>query len=611
MAQPAVTSVEGAASHAGSLTIHGSAFGTKAQAPPLIWDDAESKTLDDPTAVTGQGGWDETWARPTMPVREEWKVQYRADGFRTINSPHARSTAYIAGGHWSDAEDLGRNVAITRDNGAASNQWYASWYVRLDPAWPVEDGGACTLVPNYKDYVYQEAGMSYTGAFKYSACTSCIVRGDAYIGIGHGHLCGTIAPDPALRPSERYGWRRREIVLQNAPGFLLTYAYDGTERVQAYDVHCAQGGPLESWDIRSFTVGGFMKNSDSSGNPPYDYPNYAPLRDISDHWYTWVKRPGVDEYYVTFDGSSVNDSSIDPWIKASPEIVRMGGVDYTTEGTVGSLGYGEWAYGDADGLGFNTIYVRLPQSVTERDPGNNGPCYIVLTATSGKGNGRTHPDAFRYFDDVYIDNTLARVVLANHIDIDQATIVEPQIPTAWQNLLITVTVNLGMLPPSGSTYLFVFDSANNHNSTGLCVAGPCLATADGGPGDLTVADAAPDRAAPDAGAPDFPPPDTTSAPDTAAADANSAPDIIADAPGPINETSPQDSLSWTDLPTADIGGAGQDTSGGDVSAGSPTNQPNLDGGCGCKVAVEDQRILGRMNLVLILMMIGWWKRRRR
>jgi hypothetical protein len=83
--------------------------------------------------------------------------------------------------------------------------------------------------------------------------------------------------------------------------------------------------------------------------------------------------------------------------------------------------------------------------------------------------GTTDSRMTRYFDDVYIDDTWSRVVLTDNQTYDQATITEPQIPSAWDNQSapnsVTVTTNLGAL--TGDTaYLFVFDSDNNHNQQG-------------------------------------------------------------------------------------------------------------------------------------------------
>lgn len=99
------------------------------------------------------------------------------------------------------------------------------------------------------------------------------------------------------------------------------------------------------------------------------------------------------------------------------------------------------------------------------------------------GNGYTHGGMWRYFDDIYIDDTWSRVMLANNSNYANATILEPQIPSAWSHSSITVKVNLGAL--TGSTaYLFVFDSNNNRNSTGYPV------TIGGGGGTTTTTIAA-------------------------------------------------------------------------------------------------------------------------
>ena len=83
---------------------------------------------------------------------------------------------------------------------------------------------------------------------------------------------------------------------------------------------------------------------------------------------------------------------------------------------------------------------------------------------------------WRYFADVYLDYTPARVVLANARDLADASIIEPQIPTAWSPSSITVIVNLGRFNPGETAYLFVFDPTGTRNATGLPVtigeAGP-------------------------------------------------------------------------------------------------------------------------------------------
>ncbi len=84
-------------------------------------------------------------------------------------------------------------------------------------------------------------------------------------------------------------------------------------------------------------------------------------------------------------------------------------------------------------------------------------------------SGFQNDNAFRYFDDVYVDSTLARVMLANSQNYSNATIIEPQIPFAWSDNSISVTVNLGKFNDGDTAYLFVFDADNNHNEVGYPV----------------------------------------------------------------------------------------------------------------------------------------------
>lgn len=76
---------------------------------------------------------------------------------------------------------------------------------------------------------------------------------------------------------------------------------------------------------------------------------------------------------------------------------------------------------------------------------------------------------FRYFADVYVDNTAARVVLANNANLANATVIEPQIPSRWTSAEIDVRVNAGKLGAGQTAYLFVVDSAGSRNASGFPV----------------------------------------------------------------------------------------------------------------------------------------------
>jgi hypothetical protein len=77
------------------------------------------------------------------------------------------------------------------------------------------------------------------------------------------------------------------------------------------------------------------------------------------------------------------------------------------------------------------------------------------------------PNNWRYFVDAYLDNTPARVVLANNADLSKATIIEPQLPTAWSGSSITATVNLGKFTSGQTAYVHVVDSGAVHSATGF------------------------------------------------------------------------------------------------------------------------------------------------
>lgn len=116
-------------------------------------------------------------------------------------------------------------------------------------------------------------------------------------------------------------------------------------------------------------------------------------------------------------------------------------------------------------LGGELNDTRLPSSPTAITLGG-----FWREAGCGEGiQDDLNDDAFRYFDDVYVDSTFSRVMLCNNATYASATICEPQIPSSWADGSIIVTVNQGALP-DGTAYLFVFDSTNTANDTGYPVA---------------------------------------------------------------------------------------------------------------------------------------------
>jgi len=193
-------------------------------------------------------------------------------------------------------------------------------------------------------------------------------------------------------------------------------------------------------------------------------------------------------YGCTDDERTVyHDSPVNGWIKMQWE----GDYDETHDNPVVTFTtYPDGQVTRLDHYGnpittFETIYgCGYPQAGGLRFLGIGGFARVPRT-----NNG---VNSFRYFAGVYMDDTRARVMLGDDPDIASCSVLEPQIPSAWSDGSITVSVNLGELPDAGTAYLFVFDADNASNPTGFPVTFPCAAaeetaaeTVDPAPDGLT------------------------------------------------------------------------------------------------------------------------------
>lgn len=118
------------------------------------------------------------------------------------------------------------------------------------------------------------------------------------------------------------------------------------------------------------------------------------------------------------------------------------------------------------------------------------------SATFGQGNGLRlfdnynapqdsfmQPDGAKvYQDDLYLDDTWARVMIGNASTFAASTIREVQIPTSWSDGSIKVQINRGSFGASASAWLYVIDR-NNVPSAGLPI------TFGGGASSTTLLDA--------------------------------------------------------------------------------------------------------------------------
>lgn len=97
-----------------------------------------------------------------------------------------------------------------------------------------------------------------------------------------------------------------------------------------------------------------------------------------------------------------------------------------------------------------------------------------------------------YYDDVYIDNTMARVELGNASTWTNCTHREIQPPKSWSSNSIAITVNNGNFTAGEKAYLYVVDANGNVNYSGYPVTiGSSSASSSGGGGSTPPPEATP------------------------------------------------------------------------------------------------------------------------
>ena len=76
-------------------------------------------------------------------------------------------------------------------------------------------------------------------------------------------------------------------------------------------------------------------------------------------------------------------------------------------------------------------------------------------------------------DDIYVDNTWARVMIGNAPTWAASTVHDIEIPTAWSGNSISVVLHNDSLPNFSGAYLYVFDSNGSVNQNGYPLCSNC------------------------------------------------------------------------------------------------------------------------------------------
>ena len=192
-----------------------------------------------------------------------------------------------------------------------------------------------------------------------------------------------------------------------------------------------------NWDFGDPSLRNQKMFAYASGSTPYAQPywyyefreTWDTATDNSAQWYS-PYNPGWGSHYDALYSPFQN------WMKIETEI------RFATD----SSGYVKiWENGSPS--------VNKTGIATDLNSGT-----VRTAAIAGYANPYGSTSQWRYFNDVYFDWTLARVLLGNQSTYNNCTIREAQIPTAWADGSITVKVNLGKLPNTGTAYLYVVNT---------------------------------------------------------------------------------------------------------------------------------------------------------
>ena len=95
---------------------------------------------------------------------------------------------------------------------------------------------------------------------------------------------------------------------------------------------------------------------------------------------------------------------------------------------------------------------------------------VALLGLNGKVGHLQESD----FDDIYIDNSFQRVIIADSKNIQEARYIEVQYPLSWSDTAITFQLNNGSLSKAREIYAFVSNRDGDFNSEGFPLCQDCL-----------------------------------------------------------------------------------------------------------------------------------------
>ncbi len=188
----------------------------------------------------------------------------------------------------------------------------------------------------------------------------------------------------------------------------------------------------------------------SEGSGPYNMP---------DNWYAEynarpTSRTSGAAYHLNDDAAGTATQSLQ-----APD---QNGHSWWWNGAVNPMS-GVWTKVEME-LKYTNLtdgYVKLWENgalkIDYRGPTDRLPGQARTEGIGGYARNYSKTSNWRYFADVYLDYSRARVVLGNAPTFAASTVREVQVPTNWSATSIAVTANLGAFATGTTAYLYVVD----------------------------------------------------------------------------------------------------------------------------------------------------------
>lgn len=155
--------------------------------------------------------------------------------------------------------------------------------------------------------------------------------------------------------------------------------------------------------------------------------------------------------------------------------------DSSTQKTTGGYSEDSWqkveiynklsTAGSSNGRVFvrnNNVYKWDDSAAMTRDTGQTFQHSSILLGLMAS-NLLSGADYKIYIDDVYVDNTVARVEIGNASTYSSCSILEPQPAFSWSTTDIGVTVNQGALGNNQDAWIYITDINGDVNTSGFAV----------------------------------------------------------------------------------------------------------------------------------------------